>query len=81
MGGVSRRPKRGHDNFFWSKRHQKRIQHHQITQNANFQPNRTELSNDHKNPWAGSADAQKGVTTTFFGQNNIKNKFSAIKLV
>jgi len=29
----------------------------------------------------GSADAQKGVTTTFFGQNNIKNEFRAIKLV
>ena len=74
-------PKKGSRQLFWSKRHQKRIQHHQITQNANFQPNRTKLSNDPKNPWAGSADAQKGVTTTFFGQNNIKNEFRAIKLV
>ena len=41
MGGVSRRPKGCHDNFFWSKQHQKWIQRHQISQSANFQPNQT----------------------------------------
>ena len=46
-----------------------------------FQPNRTKLINEPKNQWAGSADAQKGVTTTFFGKNNIKNEFSTIKLL
>ena len=49
-------------------------------QSANFQPNRTKLKND-KKQWVGSADALKRVTTTFWGQNNIKNEFSTIKLV
>ena len=81
MGEVSRRPKVGSRQLLWVKRHQKKFQHHQITENANFQPNRTKLSNDPKNPWAGSADAQNGVTTTFFGQNKTKNEFSTIKLL
>ena len=68
--GPSQRPKDGSRKLFLVKNNIKNeFQHHQISQSANFQPNRTKLSNDPKNQWSGSAGAQKGVTT-FFGQNN-----------
>ena len=41
----------------------------------------SKLSNDPKKSMGGVSRRPKGVKTTFFGQNNIKNEFRAIKLV
>ena len=39
------------------------------------------VKNELKNQWAWSANALRGATTTFLGQNNFKNEFNTIKLL
>ena len=81
MGGASQRPK-GVKKTFWVKT---TLQMNSAPSNyskCKFSAKSNKVNyNDPKNQWAGSADAQKGVMTTFFGQKNIKKEFSALKLV
>ena len=75
----------GQTNFKGQNNIKMNSQHRRNTQCANFQQNLTTFKNHYLrrvlNIWGGVKCPPQGVTTTFWGQNNIKNEISTIKLL